>query len=119
MKAEIKYFHSPDIENLESFSPKLADNFCFLLQVFVGRKGVEGEESFDMLVCTPKWLMENNKEDSIIFGHHYLIVFKYNFNSISNSLNRYIESMNGENWVKIVEKIRQVGKWEFEDYREF
>jgi hypothetical protein len=53
MNVEIKKLHSPDVWNLESFQPE-EDCFGFLLQLIVGLKGVESEESFDTPVCTPK-----------------------------------------------------------------
>ncbi len=118
MKAEIKYFHSPDIIDLEKFEPEIPDEFCFLLQIMVGEKDQEGEESFDAMVCTPKWLLKNNEKDKIIYGRHYLIVFEYNFSKISSALKQLVESSDFENWDDVGEKIGRIGKWEFEDYQE-
>ncbi len=77
MKAEIKYFHSPDIPDLGTYQPIECDNFVFLLQMFVGEKGKQGEESFDLIVCTPKWLVNNHHKEESVFGLYHLIVFEY------------------------------------------
>ena len=53
MKAGVKYFHSPDIEDLKNFKPKEEDSFGFLLQIIIGEKGKKWEESLDIEVCTP------------------------------------------------------------------
>lgn len=116
MKAEVKGFHSPDINDLEKFIPDIEDNFSFLLQIFVGTSGKEGEESFDVLICTPKWIQGNYKEDDIILGIHKIIVFKYDFNSLKRRLEKSINTITGDNWEEIANKIGRIGKWEFEDY---
>jgi hypothetical protein len=56
MQAVIKSIHSPDIENLETFKPDNHDNFAFLLQLFIGPAELDGEESFDVEVCTPQYI---------------------------------------------------------------
>ncbi|MFL5762443.1 MAG: immunity 8 family protein [Bacteroidia bacterium] len=117
MKAEIKYIFSPDVEDLENFHPSIEDEFCLLLQLVVGPFKEKGEESFDIVLCTPKWLLSNKKENDIIYGRHYLIVFKYDYQSIYSSLHKYVDSVTGDTWDAVAEKIGRIGKWEFEDYR--
>ena len=116
MKAEIKALHSPDVYDLVNYSPEKEDNFCFLLQVLAGLKDEEGEESFDIVVCTPKWLMENHNRKDVVFGRHRIIVFEYDYQRLLTSLKTYIESFNESNWIELGEKIGRIGKWEFEDY---
>ncbi len=116
MKAKLKSVHSPDIDNLSAYTPDDADNFSFLLQVFVGPLGEEGEESFDIEVCTPKWLSDNYQLDDILIGRHLLIVFNYNYDRIINKIKSYVESCSGDRWDQLAEKIGRLGRWEFEDY---
>jgi hypothetical protein len=118
MKAEIKYFHSPDIDNLESYKPEEKDNFCFLLQIMAGPEQVDGEESFDVIVCTPKWLMNNHNENEIIIGRHHLIVFKYDWMNIKSTIDNYIQNSIGNDWKECAIQLSRLGRWEFEDYKE-
>ena len=117
MKAEIKRLHSPDVFDLSSFSPDDPQNFGFLLQVIVGIKGIESEESFDMIVCTPKWLESKFGISDVLFGEHYLIVFQYSYENIRSKIASYIEGLKEENWDQLATKIDRIGKWEFRDYR--
>ncbi len=119
MKAEIKAIFSTDIENLELFQPNEEDNFSFPLRLLVGLKDEDGEESFDIIVVTPKWLIANHLKSEIIFGRHYLIVFEYNYQNILKRLEKYINSLDGNSWEDFALKIARIGYWEFEDYKEF
>ena len=118
MRAKIKSLHSPDVWDLEKYHPEEEDNFCFLLQVLAGLEHTEGRESFDIIVCTPKWLMNNYSRQDVVLGLHRIIVFEYNYERLLTSLKMYIESLNEDNWLTLGEKIGRIGKWEFQDYRE-
>lgn len=117
MKAELKRIHSPDIFNLENFHPDEEDVFGILLQLMVSPENSDGEESFDVLLCTPQWLMQCAQKSDVIFGRHYLIVFEYNYQRIYNQLKDYVESIEGDTWEEIALRIGRIGKWEFEDYQ--
>jgi hypothetical protein len=118
MKAEIKKIYSVDVvEKLEDYNPNAPHNFGFNLCIILGPQGEEGEESFDMMVCSPDWLKENYKKNEIIFGRHYLIVFEYNYQAIFNKLNEYVNSIEAKNWDEIGLKVGRIGHWEFEDYK--
>jgi hypothetical protein len=117
MFAEIKRFHSPDVDDVEHFIPDDKESFGFLLQVMIGIKNKDGEESFDIFICTPKWLTSNFNKNEIIFGFHYMIVFEYNFNAIKQKIEKYVNELHADNWEKIAEKLNLIGKWEFFDYK--
>ena len=116
MKAKLRNIHSPDIFDLQGFVPKEENDFGLLLQLIVSALDSDGEESFDIMLCTPKWLTRNHKKTDIIFGRHYLIVFEYNYRKIYDKLKVSVESIEVETWDEIGLKIGRIGKWEFEDY---
>lgn len=119
MRAAIKKVHSPDVMDLHKYQPRESDDFCFLMQVMVGPKDEEGEESFDFIVCTPTWLLNHHKIEDVILGKSYILVFQFNFERIMMTLEKLVGSFSGNTWTEIAEKISRFGKWEFEDYREF
>lgn len=115
MRAKLKRLHSPDMD-LETFWPEDPNNFGFLLQAMIGPEDQEGEESFDMQVCTPEWLKAKYSDSDILFGYYHLIVFEYDMQRIERKIARYCEHCVGENWQEIANKLSRIGRWEFEDY---
>lgn len=118
MHAKLKSWYCPDIENLSNYSPPQLDNFCFLFRAMAGPAEREGKESFDIQICTPKWLLSNMKKDEIICGRHLLLVIEFNFERIFNTIKNLIESCNGADWEEVAEKVSRIGFWEFEDYKD-
>jgi hypothetical protein len=115
MKAKLKRLHSPDID-LATFFPEEPDNFGFLLQAMIGPDNQEGEESFDIQICTPKWLQSRYSESEVLFGYHHLIVFEYDLRRIENTISKYCDGCTGVSWQEIARKLSRIGHWEFEDY---
>jgi Immunity protein 8 len=115
-RAELKSWHSPDIEDPKNYIPENPSNFCFGFTAIVGCRGEDGEESFDMQVCTPQWLISSYSEDEILILRHVIIVFRYDFDRILNRIRDAIESCVGKDWNEIAEKVGRIGRWEFEDY---
>jgi hypothetical protein len=117
MRAELRYLHSPDVLDLENNKPEDPANFCILVQAMIGPRGSIGEESFDFLVCTPRWLEDKVGKSSYVFGRHYLILGSYDYGVLRSAVeelcNRFVEP----DWHSIAEKLGRYGKWEFEDYR--
>lgn len=119
MKAILKDFYSTDIDvPLLDYIPPFPDNFGLLARLIVREEKMGGEESFDIIICTPQWLISNYKKSDIIIGRHYLIVFEYNYQRIYSKLKSLIEEIEEENWDEIGLKIGRLGKWEFEDYKQ-
>ena len=117
MQAALKGLHSPDIADVKTYLPDDEENFGFVLQAMVGPMDAEGEESFDIVVCTPKWLMENYEPSDILLGLHKLIVFKYDYRRLSQFIEKYLMHCTGDSWEEIARKVSLLGQWEFENYR--
>lgn len=113
----LKRFHSPDIPDLESFSPADPTSFSFLLQAMFGPRESEGEESFDIVVCTPRWLAREVERKGMVEGRHHLVVSKFDLPQIRSFLALYAKTCAGKTWQEAAMKLSRLGKWEFEDYK--
>lgn len=116
MKAVLKRLHSPDVFDLESHEPEDRTSFSLLVQAMIGPVGQEGEESFDIDVCTPRWLDSIMDAKSVVFGRHYIIVKAYDYHLIHSSIEQYVDTCSGKDWEEVAERLSRLGKWEFEDY---
>src|SRR5690349_8386080 len=74
--AELKQLHSPDVRSLREFCP--SGPFGILVQAMIGPAGIDGEESFDVVLCTPEWLGSHMAREPMP-GRHYLFVSHYNY----------------------------------------
>lgn len=100
MNAELKRVHSPDIYNLKSYQPECSDSFCFLLQAMIGPAGEDGEESFDIEVCTPKWIESHLEINDGLIGVHYLIVREYSYKKSFTLLRSFCWAVRGRAGVR-------------------
>lgn len=116
MRATIRYFHSPDID-IDNYQPDDPTNVGFLLQLFVGPSDGQGEESFDVFVCTPKWLQEQVMRERAIFGRHHLVVDRYDVEFIKQTLIDAVNTKKAADWPTLALKLATIGRWEFEDYK--
>jgi hypothetical protein len=116
MRAELKRISSPDCEDLKTFNPEDGECFSLLLQIFVGKEDHKAEESFDVELCTPKYLLNNYSEDKILIGNRMIVVFNYNYLTLEQQIRRYCQNCTGITWEEVACKLMRMGKWEFEDY---
>jgi Immunity protein 8 len=114
VQAELKKLHSPDVLDLMKFQPE--GPFGFLLQAMVGPLGSNGEESFDVMVCTPEWFSADMKSD-IVSGRHFLFMRRYDYRALKNFIREYCASCHGESWHEVARRLDRLGQWEFEDYQ--
>ncbi|RIJ78089.1 hypothetical protein D1871_04165 [Nakamurella silvestris] len=114
MKAVIRSFISPDADLDGELDPAL-DSLFF--QMLVGPVDSDGEESFDLTVCTPAWLAEQTQASGIINGRHLLIVERIDFVAIKEYLAAEVAALDEDTWTDLATKIGRLGRWEFEDYQ--
>lgn len=117
MRAEVRYFHSPDCD-LEQFVPEDPADVGVLVQILVGPADGPGEESFDVLVLTPRRSSRWVEQKGPLLGRHHLFVNEFDWPVIKKFLTSAVEREVAPSWPELGERIGRIGKWEFEDYRE-
>jgi hypothetical protein len=116
MRAELRRLHSPDVDDLATWTPP-GDGWAILVQVLAGPAGGPGEESFDLTLCTPAWLAERAARDGVVDGRHHLVVAGYDHGRLLAYLRRRVAACEGDDWDEVGAKLGRLGRWEFEDYR--
>ena len=116
MRAVVRYFHSPDILDLAAYQPEDPDSFGFLLQVLAGPDDGPGEESFDVVVGSPRWLVDQLRDDGMRWGYHHLLTHRYDWERIERFVRDHFEAVEGDTWREVAEQLGRLGRWEFEDY---
>jgi len=116
MRAALRRLHSPDVRDLNAWTPHGHD-FSILVQLLVGPDGDVGEESFDITLCTPGWLADQVYKYGILDARHHLVVDSYDYDRIETYLRNRVSELNESSWEKLAAKLGRLGRWEFEDYR--
>ena len=116
MRSAIRGMHSPDADDLRNLDQKHPlDDFGVLVQVLVGPADGPGEESFDVMVCSPKWLARELKNGPLV-GRHHLFLERWDFPTVEREIRRLFET-DGRSWEELGQRLARFGHWEFEDYR--
>jgi len=76
----------------------------------------EGEESFEVLVYTPAGL-ERQVASGPLLGRHIVVAPSLDVDGVVDFLRSNVETITGETWREVTERLRQIGAWEFEGYR--
>lgn len=109
----LKRLHSPDVQNLESWSPG-DEPFGFLLQAMIGPIDSSDEDSFDITVCTPEWFAAKMMSgQSVISGIHTLFVTSYDYHALKAYLQRAAQRHEEKTWPEIAVRLSWLGHWEF------
>ncbi|GEB64599.1 hypothetical protein SAT01_20470 [Sinomonas atrocyanea] len=116
MRAVLRSAHSSDVD-LDTYEPEDPTDDGVWVSLMVGPADGPGEESFDVLVCTPLWLRRVVTEQGPRVGRHHLIVEPLDLGVAVDFLRNQINSVEGPDWPTVGEKIARLGYWEFEDYR--
>jgi hypothetical protein len=116
MRAALRHIHSLDVPDLATWSPPGAD-FAIGVRLLVGPHGAEGEESFDLTVCSPGWLAGRVREELIYDARHHLVVENFDYPLLKTYLERRVEACRGSTWNEVAQQLARLGYWEFEDYR--
>jgi hypothetical protein len=105
----------PDADSLSAWRPESAD-FSLAVRLMVGPVGADGEESFDLTVCTGGWLAAKATTVGVLDARHHLVVDRFHWPTIRQYLDGRIRSCSGKTWDEVTEQIGRFAYWEFEDY---
>lgn len=113
---QIKTFHSPDVDNLDSWIPE-GDGFYVLLQLGIGPRDEAGSDNFEIVLASPEGLRSRRTGGTIVVGDRGLLVLQaFEWREIQSHLRRIVSSCSGRDWVEVSTKLQRYFFWEYEDY---
>ncbi|MEU7767186.1 Imm8 family immunity protein [Nocardia sp. NPDC049190] len=117
MKAELKGIYSPDTDLADSSAELPTDTL--LVQLMIGPENAPGEESFDVLVCTPEWNVRTSDSRRPETNEHTLVLDRIDIALVRRYVNDFLRDLERPTWQELATEISRVGKWEFQDYRRY
>lgn len=88
----------------------------------VGTADDEGEDCFDVTVCSPEWLAKCARSEvaGIYNARHHIVVNFEDFDqrALHAWLAARVQEVEGASWTEIGERLGRLAYWEFEDYRD-
>ena len=116
MRAQLKFLAlEPDPASL----PSDPAEFVLLARMIVGPQDAPGEESFDVVVCTPEWLAAQCRAHGGLYDpRHHLVVTLDTFDkrALRTWLDARVRAVEAATWGEIGERLGRLALWEFEDY---
>ena len=113
MKSIINSFICADHDPLDSYQPEDMNMFHFWVEISVGIEGEEGEDLYQVSICSQKWIEERIKENTFFVGLYTIIMQKYDYDNICQTLNRLF-CIEGKNYEEIFTKLGQIGLSEYQ-----
>ncbi|WP_286968842.1 Imm8 family immunity protein [Flavobacterium sp. UBA4854] len=108
-----------DFINLRKWQPENEEVISELINLEIGIKNKKGSDGFTFTLVTPQGFQLLLREKGIIATRRpLLIVERYNFDHIWNSLEEIIASCQDDSWSLCVEKLKKYFDWEYDNYKE-
>lgn len=115
MKAELKGIYSPDADLTDSSAELSAD--ILLVQLMIGPENAPGEESFDVIVCTPEGQARAGDSHGTEPNEYTVVLDRIDIALVRRYVNDFLRDLERPTWEELATEISRIGKWEFQDYR--
>jgi hypothetical protein len=82
----------------------------------IGPVDGKGEDSFDVLVCSPQWIARELQTGEYLWGRSTLLIAEYSYETLERAILMLCHRVEGHSWSAVAEKLNRWSSWEFEDY---
>ena len=112
-KPDLKYLISTQLD--EGKLPEKPEDCSIHIEANIGIEGEDASDIFSFNVVTIKFL---ERDDKPRWGRGYLIVERFSWDIVENSVNKLLRHCQGDNWEEIAKEINKEMHWEYDKYIE-
>ncbi len=102
--------------DLDTYRPDDPLDAGVTVRFLVGPHDGPGEESFDVVLCTPRWLSGRVQVTGPLLVRHHVVMEPFDLRLGVEQVTRLMQSVSADDWAGVGEKLARIGQWEFEDY---
>jgi hypothetical protein len=124
--------HVPSILPEFEESPVGATHFAFNCLILIGPEGEDGEDRFDVFVCSPAWLAANftaveattgrrlfpwartEPNDRAVFTPGLLLMPTWSLEALAEAIDLICERCQGPDWPTVASRLTRYLDWEYE-----
>lgn len=129
MRAELKslVIHDQQHGHPADFIPADPESFGFWVQAFIGPERDSTSDSFDFVVCTPRWLADNfydprlprgesRGSTNLLFGCQLVLMESWSYAELEAAIKQVCAESAGPDWGTVANRVGRWLPWEF-DYQ--
>jgi len=114
-KLEVKYFWSPDIDNLWAWEPEKNEVF-YLLQMNIGFTGEDAADDYSIIIATPEGILNEFKKRSSDEIYKIIVQKEYSWKNVISHINYLISTIDSWNQYEINSLLQGYFHWEYGKY---
>lgn len=120
MHAVVRSITSPDAgaDPPSRYQPPSPDLFSVYLELEIGPSEGEGADVFGLTVCSPRWLLQQQRPKGFEFMHAALVLERWDPEELERAVHDLCRRTSGIDWKPIALSLGRYLAWEFADYRD-
>jgi Immunity protein 8 len=104
---------APDLDPAQ-FVPDDPDCCCLWVMAFIGPDGEPGHDTYQIGVCTPRWLATEAMGRGYAWGRFYLIVPRWDYDLVRRAIDELLAGLEGLDWQSISDRLARYAMSEFD-----
>jgi hypothetical protein len=111
------------VDDLDSYRPEDPATFGVSLELYVGMPDAPAGDAFDILVCSPRWLVGHFDHPAlqqrlpgghVVPGRGLWLMERWDLGQVKASIDLVLGSVTGERWADIADWLSRHLPWEYE-----
>lgn len=100
---------------LKEYDPANPDCVGLMVDAYIGSEGIPGEDIFEFLVRTPRYLLTEVTQKGPIFGRNLVLLPRYTYELLWKCISELCLQIEGPDWETVALRLGRYGLWEYDD----